>query len=79
MVVHWDKTRDGSCQDCGTKEDAGHLMKCPSHSWTTLLGDQVEALVQWMDAKDTVAAMSFQVLKYIIIRNARKLSSFSNP
>ena len=78
MVAHWDKTRDGSCPDCGTKEDAAHLMKCPSHSRTTLLRDQVEDLVHWMDTHDTAAAVSFWVSKYILLRNARRLSSFPN-
>ena len=76
MVAHWDKTRDGSCPDCGTREDAAHLMKCPSLSRTTLLRDQVEDLVQWMDSHDTAASVSFWVSKYILLRNARKLSSF---
>ena len=76
MVAHWDKTRDGSCPDCGTREDVAHLMKCPSLSWTTLLRDQVEDLVQWMDSHDTAASVSFWVSKYILLRNARKLSSF---
>ena len=68
MVVHWDKTRDGSCPDCGTREDAAHLMKCPSLSRTTLLRDQVEDLVQWMDSHDTSASVSFWVSKYILLR-----------
>ena len=78
MVAHWDKTRDGSCPDCGAKEDAGHLMKCPSHSRTTLLKEQVEDLVNWMKANDTAASVSFWVPKYITLRNARRLSSFPN-
>ena len=78
MVAHWDKTRDGSCPDCGTREDANHLMKCPSLSWTTLLQDQVEDLVSWMEANDTAALVSFRVPKYITLRNVWRLSSFPN-
>ena len=78
MVAHWDKTRDGSCPDCGMREDAGHLMRCPSLSRTALLQEQVEDLVRWMDANDTAAAVSFWISKYITLRNARRLSSFPN-
>ena len=78
MVAHWDKTRDGSCPDCGMREDAGHLMRCRSHSRTALLHEQVEDLVRWMDANDTAASVSFWISKYITLRNARRLSSFPN-
>ncbi len=53
-------------------------MKCPSHSQTTLLQEQVEDLVNWMKANDTAASVSFWVPKYITLRNARRLSSFPN-
>ena len=78
MVAYWGKTRDGNCPDCGMREDGAHLIRYPSHSRTTLLHEQVEDFVRWIESNDTSSEVSFWVSKYILLRNTQKLSSFAN-
>ena len=76
MVLHWDKTRNGRCPDCGTKEDAAHLMMCPSRSRTALLKETVEDLERWMKKSELAREIKLWVPKYILMRNMQTLSSF---
>ena len=78
MVSRWDKTRDNLCPDCGTEETAAHLMVCPGHSRTLLLKQEVDKLERWMHDNDTDNKIAFWIPKYILLRNTRALSSFSN-
>ena len=55
-----------------------HLMRCPSHSRTTLLKEQVEDLERWLGESDSSPAIKFWLPKYILMRNIRKLSSFKD-
>ena len=78
MVSRWDKTRDELCPDCGTRETTDHLMRCPGHLQTLLVKEQVDGLECWMAKNETDGDIAFWIPKFILMRNARALSSFPN-
>ena len=78
MVSHWDSSRDDLCPNCGTQETAAHLMRCAGHSRTLLLKDQVKQLENWLIYNNTSPEITFWIPKYLLLRNVRALSSFTN-
>ena len=78
MVSRWDKTRDDLCPDCGIRETTDHLMRCPGHSRTLLLKEQIDELECWMAKNETDSDIAFWIPKFILMRNTRSLSSFPN-
>ena len=53
-------------------------MKCPSHSRTQLIKEQVEEWEQCMSNSETDPAITFWIPKYILMQNAKALSTFTN-
>ncbi len=61
MVSRWDKSRDDKCPDCGQRENAAHLMRCPDRWQTQLLRDNVDKLELWMANNDTDSELLYWI------------------
>ena len=74
---------DESCPNCGQKEDAEHLMRCPNADRTRLLKEQAENLREWMEKDDrTDPELGYWIHKYILLRGSRlwsEMEGMSEP
>jgi hypothetical protein len=77
MVSRWNDARDDRCPDCGLQETSAHILHCPARERTQLLHDQADDLSDWLADHDTHPDINYWLPRYIKLRGARQLSSFS--
>ena len=67
---------DNKCPNCGRKEDAAHLMRCPSENRTKLLTEDVEHLSTWLQGDGrTNYELAYWIPKYILFRGTRPMAT----
>ena len=76
MVSRWSDERDDKCPNCGQRETAAHLNRCPDEWRTRLFRDSVASLHKWMEETGTHTELAYWLPKYILLRGTRRLSSF---
>ena len=67
---------DNKCPNYGRREDASHLMRCPSENRTKLLTEDVEQLSTWLQQnRRTNYELAYWILKYILFRGTRPMAT----
>ncbi len=66
---------DKRCPNCGARETASHLMRCPDRDRMRLLIETMEELEKWMEMDDkTDPELIYWIPKYILMRDDKPFS-----